>query len=77
MMYGMKRTTVFLPDDLKRALERTARRRRCSEADLIREGVRQVTRDDDLPEPVLPLFASGDPKLSADVETALEGFGED
>jgi uncharacterized protein with HEPN domain len=26
MVYGMKRTTVYMPDDLKRAVERAARR---------------------------------------------------
>jgi hypothetical protein len=28
------------------------------------------------PDPILPLFASGDPTLSEDVDGALEGFGE-
>lgn len=76
MMYGMRKTTVYLPDDLKRALARTARATRRTEADLIREGVRRVTGDHEAPEPVLPLFSSGDPTLSEDVDRALEGFGE-
>ena len=77
MMYGMKRTTVFLPDDLKAALERTARASSRSEADLIREGVRLVTADHSAPRPRIPLFASGDPTLAERVTEALRGFGED
>jgi hypothetical protein len=73
MIYGMKRTTVFLPDQLKKRLERTARRRGMSEAELIREGVELVTA----PEPRLLLFASGDPTLAERVDEALRGFGED
>ncbi|HEY3017672.1 MAG TPA: ribbon-helix-helix protein, CopG family [Gaiellaceae bacterium] len=72
----MRKTTVYLPDDLKQALARTARATRRTEADLIREGVRRVTGDDVAPDPILPLFASGDPTLSEDVDGALEGFGE-
>ena len=77
MMYVMKRTTVFLPEELKTALERTARATGRSEADLIREGVRLVTSDHAAPPPRLPLFASGDGTLAARVDEELPGFGED
>src|SRR5439155_459685 len=40
IVYGMQKTTVYLPDDLKAAIERTAAETGRSEADLIREGVR-------------------------------------
>ncbi|MGI8865193.1 MAG: CopG family transcriptional regulator [Rubrobacteraceae bacterium] len=56
----MKKTTVYLPDDLKVALERAAVRGR-SEAELIREVVRDLTGDLERPKPKLPLFSSGDP----------------
>ncbi len=59
-MYGMKKTTVYLPDDLKVALERAAARGR-SEAELIREAVRDLTGDIERPKPKMPLFSSGDP----------------
>ena len=36
MMYGMKRTTIYLPDDLKEALERTAAAEGRSEAEVVR-----------------------------------------
>ena len=39
MVYGMEKTTVYLPTQLKRALERAARSEGRSEAELIREGV--------------------------------------
>ena len=39
-IYGMKhKTTVYLPDELKRALAREARRRGISEAQVIREAI--------------------------------------
>jgi predicted transcriptional regulator len=39
----MQTTTVYLPDDLKRALEQAATRCGCSAAELIREAVRALT----------------------------------
>jgi Arc/MetJ-type ribon-helix-helix transcriptional regulator len=72
----MERTTVYLPRELKRALEETSRRRRVSEAELIREGVAAVIRDEQPAEPTLPLFASGEPDVARNVEEALRGFGE-
>ena len=39
-MYGMShKTTVYLPEELKAAVERTARRRGCSEAEVIRQAI--------------------------------------
>jgi hypothetical protein len=76
MMYGMHRTTVYLPEKLKAALERTARARNASEADLIREGVAHVTREHEVPDPIIPLFRSEDPDLAEKLDEALRGFGE-
>ncbi|HEX8917762.1 MAG TPA: CopG family transcriptional regulator [Chloroflexota bacterium] len=72
----MLKTTVYLSEDLKAALERAATVSRRSEADLIREGIRRVTEEYSAPEPRLPLFASGDPMLSERVDELLAGFGE-
>lgn len=72
----MKKTTVYLPDDLKAALERAALARGRSEADLIHEAVRDMTRDAEPPKPRLPLFRSGDPTLAERVDEELSGFGE-
>ena len=75
-MYGMQKTTVYLPDELKAALERAAAARGRSEAELLREGVRLVTRAYASPEPTIPLFASGDRGLAERVDEALVGLGE-
>ena len=72
----MKKTTVYLPDDLKAALERASAVRGRSEAELIREAVRKLTQDVEQPRPKLPLFSSGDPTLAERVDEELKkGFG--
>lgn len=75
-VYGMEKTTVYLPADLRRALRLTAQRRHQSEAELIREGVAMVTASDEPLTPTLPLFASDEPTLAERVDEALRGFGE-
>lgn len=74
-MYGMNKTTVYLPSELKEALGRAARRRRRSEADLIREGVALVVARSEPRAPRLPLFESGQSDLAETVDDALKGFG--
>lgn len=69
------KTTVYLPDELKRALKRLARQRRCSEAELLREAVARLAREADAPVPRLPLFRSTGPSIAEDVDRALESFG--
>ena len=79
MMYGMtpgmKRTTIYLPDELKARLEAAAKRRGVTEADIIRLAVdKELTRGlqgagiitDPLPEGV-----SG-----RTLEEHMKGFGE-
>lgn len=72
----MEKTTVYLPDELKRALRRAARATGRSEADLIREGIGLVAGSHRIAEPRLPLFESGIPDLAARADELLEGFGE-
>jgi hypothetical protein len=73
----MEKTTVYLPDDLKRALRRAARSTGRSEADLIREGIGLVAGTLRVAEPRLPLFESGQPDLAERVDELLSGgFGE-
>lgn len=67
----MRKTTVYLPDELKRRLEDEARRREMSEAALIREAVSRLV---DRPAPTAGLF-SGEP-IAARAEELLGGFGE-
>ena len=77
MIYGMKRTTVYLPDDLKAALERTAAAQGKSEAEIVRSALAAATGDQGHPRPRLPLFDSGDPTLAERVDEELAaGFGE-
>jgi len=75
-MYGMQKTTVYIPDDLKRALVQTALARGVSEAELIREALRALTSNTIAPRPRIPLFKSGKPRLSERADDALSGFGE-
>ncbi|MBM3674583.1 MAG: CopG family transcriptional regulator [Actinobacteria bacterium] len=66
-----KKTTIYLPDDLKTAVEHEARRRGSSEAAVIREAVRAaVTR----PRPTTGLI-EGAP-IADRVDEMLAGFGE-
>jgi len=76
-MYGMKRTTVYLPDELKAALERTAAAEGKSEADVMRSALATATAEHAHPAPRLPLFESGDATLAERVDEELaRGFGE-
>ena len=75
-MYGMQKTTIYIPDDLKKALCELAAARGISEAELIREAVRRLTARASPPRPRLPLFKSGRPRLAERVDKALAGFGE-
>ena len=74
-MYGVVKTTVYLPQDLKRALERAASSTGRSEADLIREGIASVVAQQ-VPKPRAPLFSHGNLARRVD-ELLAEGFGRD
>ena len=75
-MYGMQKTTVYIPDDLKRALSREAVTRGISEAELIRDALRRLTSNARPPTPRLPLFKSGKPRLAERVDQELSEFGK-
>jgi len=64
MIYGMQKTTVYIPEDVKRALGQVAAARGVSEAELIREALRTLTSKTTPPRPRLPLFKSGKPRLA-------------
>lgn len=70
----MQKTTIYLPEELKRRVEETAKVRRCSEADVIRDA---IDRHTDRPRPVLPLFSSGEVLPIEDWDEAMRGFGSD
>lgn len=67
---------MYLPDELKSALELAAARTGSSEADVIRTALREFVRGSEPPAPRLPLFSSGEPTLAERVDEELSGFGE-
>lgn len=69
----VNKTTVYLPDELKRAIAAAARRRDISEAEVIRQAIADAVSNDALP-PRIALFAS-DVLMADDVEAHLPGFG--
>jgi Ribbon-helix-helix protein, copG family len=77
-MYGMRKTTVYLPDDLKAALERTAAVRQMSEAELVREAIRRLVSEVPPRRPRVPLFRSRREPIAHRIDEILaEGFGQD
>ena len=74
-MYGMRKTTVYLPDELKTDLERAAGDMGRSEADLIRDAVRLLLEEQRPPRPKVPLFDSGAPTLAERVDEEFAGQG--
>jgi Arc/MetJ-type ribon-helix-helix transcriptional regulator len=77
-MYGMVKTTVYLPESLKERVTRVAREQNRSEAEVIRVALEAFTSNA-RPRPTLPLFQSvGEPDLAERVDEILaEGFGRD
>ncbi len=71
----MTKTTVYLPEELKKALARISARTGRSEADLIREGIARLIDSTVWPAPRGALFASGEGSLAENAEAALAGFG--
>lgn len=70
----MDKTTIYLPEELKLAIRRVARRRGVSEAEVIRSSIRDAVGDE-RPRPRGGLFASGAP-IAREADEHLSGFGE-
>jgi Ribbon-helix-helix protein, copG family len=68
----MEKTTVYLPEALKAAVTREARRRGVPEAEVIRSAIAAAVSR---PRPRAGLFASDDP-FADRVDELLAGFGE-
>jgi len=77
-MYGMKKTTVYLQEELKRSLELTAAEAELSEAELIRQAIAEKVGKLKRPRPKVPLCSTGlgDPTIAERVDSLLDGFGE-
>jgi len=73
----MRKTTIYLPDELKKRIEKVARTSGKSEADVIREAINAATRDAGAPVPRIPLMARGlgDATIAENVDALLESFG--
>jgi hypothetical protein len=74
----MKKTTLYLPDDLKDRIERIAERDDLSEADVIRGAIVTGLSGRQPPAPKIPLFSKElkDPRLAERVDELLDGFGQ-
>jgi predicted DNA-binding protein len=58
-MYGMTKTTVYLPDDLKARLKQMSEEEGRSEAEIIREAIRATTERRRRARPRVPLTDKG------------------
>jgi len=72
-VYGMEKTTVYLPKPLKVALQREAAATGVSEASLIRDAIARATSAAASPRPTVPLFRSKAPDLAERADEALAG----
>ena len=70
----MRKTTMYLPDDLKQALSREAEQSGLSEAEVIRRALRDAVAPT-RPRPRGGLFAGAEP-IADHVDDFLGGFGE-
>jgi len=77
IMYGMIKTTVYLPESLKADLEKMAAEEKRSEAEIIRAAIAAAIESRQRPRPKIPLFSEGlgDPTAAERVDELLEGFG--
>lgn len=77
MMYGVKRTTIYLPDEMKAAVERAAREDGSTEAEVIRAAVAAALAARVRPRPQVPLSEKGlgDGTIAERVDELLEEFG--
>ncbi|REJ83126.1 MAG: ribbon-helix-helix protein, CopG family [Acidobacteria bacterium] len=74
----MKKTTLYLPDDLKAALERLAAERGSSEATIVREALQRLLAERQRPRPRVPLTGRGlgDASIAERTDELLAGFGQ-
>jgi hypothetical protein len=71
----MVKTTVYLPEDLKAAISRVAAENATSEAEIIREALRDRVHRDSTGLPLVPLFPEGlgDETVAERVDELLHG----
>jgi hypothetical protein len=64
----MRRTALYLPDELKAALDRTAVAQGTSEAEVVWNALLAATTGQAFPKPRIPLFDSGNTTLAERVD---------
>jgi predicted transcriptional regulator len=76
-VYGMKKTTVYLPEELKAALERKAAAESRSEAEIIREAIAGKVAARERVVPRIPISSQGlsEPNVAGRVDELLDRFG--
>ena len=78
MMYGVKRTTVYFPDEMKTAIEREAARRGVTEAEVIRGAVTSALRKRTRRRRITAAIPEGlNEEIGTRVDELLDGLGED
>lgn len=77
IMYGMIKTTVYLPEELKASLARMAEEQQRPEAELIREAIEAIVSAREKRRPRIPLTGGGlgDATVAERVDEHLKGFG--
>jgi hypothetical protein len=73
----MRKTTIYLPDELKKRIETVARTSGKAEAEIIRDAISAATSGAHGPVPRIPLMDAGlgDPTIAENVDELLESFG--
>jgi predicted DNA-binding protein len=75
----LKKTTIYLPDELKKQVEEMAKQEKKSEADIIRDAVSSAVQNWRVyPKPQVPLpgMKLGDSTIAERAGDLLDGFGE-
>ena len=75
----MAKTTIELPDELKRQVENAAKLDQRTEEEIIRAAVEEAMRKRLRPKPRLPLFTKElpEPDMAERFDEYLKGFGRD
>lgn len=75
----MAKTTIELPDDLKRQVEKAAKSDRRSQAAIIRDAIEEAMRRRSRPKPTFPLTTKRLPRpdMAENLDEYLKGFGSD
>lgn len=68
------KTTLYLPDDVKRAIEMQARRRGISEAEVVRDALRRTLLSE-RPKPCAGVFTGAEPIADRVDDLLADGFG--